>query len=103
MRSWIGFIALATMLTALVLPPAHAKGTVAARAAVAAAAVPTAQLGLVQLGFRPYAEYEGETSPEPPAPPPARPQPTVKLPLCHEVTPVGVVIERASACAPPPR
>jgi hypothetical protein len=99
MRNWVRFVVLGTMLTALVLPPAYARGT-AARVTPRAPVVPA--VPTVQLGFHPYAETEEESGLEPP-PPPARARPAAKLPLCHEVTSVGVVIERARACSPQPR
>lgn len=91
MRKWLGFAVLGVILAALAMPPAYAKGTAGgARATVTPA--PT-----VQLGFHPFAGPELVT--EAPEPPPPPLPPAARLPLCHEVTPVGVVVERATACS----
>ena len=105
MRRGVRFTVIGTMLAALAVPPAHARG---ASASVAAApkAVPArpAPLGgsLYIYNIYPATEEVGSEAPAPP-PPPARPRPAAKLPLCHEVTAVGVVVERSSACSPTPR
>jgi hypothetical protein len=91
MRRWLHFTVLGTMLAALVPPPAHARST-SVRATAPVAPAP-------RLGFHPDAGIEAINSPMPE--PPARPQPAAKLPLCHEVTSVGVVVERATACSRP--
>jgi hypothetical protein len=95
MRRWICCTILGMMLTALALPPAHARG----------ASAPVARASKLKFGgFDGYivndagTEEAGSSAPVTP-PPPARLPPAAKMPLCHEVTPVGVVVERASACS----
>jgi hypothetical protein len=105
MRRWIRFTVLGTLLTAFVLPPAHARGTTASAPARVAVA-PTVHLGLYAYpgtGMGMGTGTEEVSSPVPESPPAAKPRPAAKLPLCHEVTPVGVVVERASACSQIPR
>jgi hypothetical protein len=103
MRRWVRFTVLGTMLAALAVPPAHAKGAAASATAAAKAPVATPTGAVPWAAF--YVPTEEEVSnPAPaPPPPPARPRPAAKLPLCHEVTSVGVVVERASACSTTPR
>jgi hypothetical protein len=104
MRRWIRVIILGATFTALALPSAYARGS-ARSAGVPVAAANGLGLTTKPLGY----QYQwigsgvmaGVGSPAPVTP--AAGLPVAKRPLCHEVTPAGVVVERGRACSPAPR